>query len=204
MRRLVLLRHGQTAWNYQQRAQGQTDVPLDETGLAQATAVAPRVAEFAPSRIVSSDLQRARRTADAVAARCGVAVRDDDRLREFHLGERQGMTLAEFGEAFPDQHRSYLEGRLDAVPGAETTDEVRKRLGAALGDVVAELPMGECAVVVSHGAALRVAVVDFLGLPEEATALLRAMDNCAWVELVETDPPEPRWRLAVYNGRADF
>src|SRR5690606_19337304 len=80
--RLILWRHGQTAWNVTGRVQGQTDVDLDETGVAQAAATAPRVAQYRPDLIVSSDLRRAARTAAALADVTGLPVEYDARLRE--------------------------------------------------------------------------------------------------------------------------
>ena len=106
-RRLVLLRHGQTAWNAERRAQGHADVELDDTGRAQAAAVAPYVAAMRPRYVWSSDLARARETGACVAAEAGLELRLDDRLREYHLGERTGLTMAEYAAAHPDEYRAY-------------------------------------------------------------------------------------------------
>ena len=91
-RRLILLRHGRTAWNHVLRVQGHTDVGLDDTGHAQAAGVAPTVAAMAPSLLWTSDLARAWETAAPVAAATGLAAVPDARLREFSLGEREGLT----------------------------------------------------------------------------------------------------------------
>jgi len=94
-RRIVLLRHGRTAHNATGRIQGQLDVPLDEVGEAQAVVVAGALAEAVPHAVVSSDLARARRTAEAVAARAGVPLVLDVRLREISLGAWEGLTSEE-------------------------------------------------------------------------------------------------------------
>jgi len=93
--RLVLVRHGQTAWNLEGRAQGHSDVPLDDVGLAQAAAAAPYVAALRPSALWSSDLARARQTASFVEAATGLAATPDPRLREYDVGIRSGLTLPE-------------------------------------------------------------------------------------------------------------
>ena len=95
VRRLVMLRHGQTAFNFGSRMQGQLDTELTELGRAQAVAAAEALAKHQPLLIVSSDLRRAYETAVALQERTGLRVRADDRLRETHLGDWQGMTHTE-------------------------------------------------------------------------------------------------------------
>ena len=87
-RRLVLVRHGRTAWNLEDRAQGHADVPLDATGRAQAAAGAVRRGDAA--RLGRSDLARARETAAYVAEATGLSRVDDARLREFDVGSAPG------------------------------------------------------------------------------------------------------------------
>lgn len=101
-RRLVLWRHGRTEWNRIGIAQGHANVPLDEVGVAQASRAAPFLASYDPAFIWSSDLTRARQTAEHLAALTGREVVLDPRLREFDVGVRQGMTFEQFREAFPD------------------------------------------------------------------------------------------------------
>ena len=100
-RTLVLLRHGETDWNAQGRAQGHADVPLNAVGRAQAETVAPVLAAFEPARLWSSDLARALQTAEYVAAATGLAIEPDARLREYDVGQRSGLTLAEFAARLP-------------------------------------------------------------------------------------------------------
>lgn len=197
-RRLVLLRHGQTAWNVERRAQGHSDVEIDATGHAQAAAVAPYVAAMGPTLLWSSDLARARRTADYVAAATGLTLRVDARLREFHLGTRTGMTMEEYAAAHPEEYRAFRAGRYDVVPGGESSPEVVARVTAAVRDALAELRPAECGVLVGHGGALKVSVLALLGWPDGAAATLQGLDNCGWAELHDTGE-RGRLRLAAYN-----
>lgn len=197
-RTLVLLRHGRTAWNAELRGQGHADVPLDEVGRAQAAAVAPVMAALAPARLWSSDLARATATAEVVATACGLPVTVDDRLREFDLGERTGLTLAEFAQKLPEEHAAFLRGDLGAVPGAESTATVASRMVAVLQEAWESLSEGECGLVVSHGAALRVGIVAFLGLPPGAGSALHGLSNCGWA-VVDESRASAGPRLAAYN-----
>jgi glucosyl-3-phosphoglycerate phosphatase len=200
--RLVLVRHGQTAWNLQGRAQGHTDVELDEIGRAQVRAMVPYVAGMTPTALWSSDLVRARETADRLAEATGLTVHLDARLREFDAGARAGLTLVEFAERFPEAHASWQEGHVTGhVPGAETIADVRARMVPALHDAWNSTAPGQTTVVVAHGACLRVSLLAFLGWPESLLTGLRGLDNCGWA-VVEANPSGQRIRLASYNETA--
>ncbi len=198
-RRVILVRHGRTAWNGVDRAQGWADVPLDDVGRAQAESCAPALADYGPTVLWSSDLERAQQTAAVIAARVGLDVRHDERLREFDLGVRSGMLRSEFEAAYPAEYAAWIAG-LDTplVAGEETTAEVAGRLAACWSDLLNTLPTGETALVVTHGAALKVLTCVALGLPLEVRALLVGVGNCHWIELVETDAGD-RFRLGAYN-----
>ena len=208
VRRLILLRHGQTGWNLHGRAQGHADVSLDETGRRQAEAVTRYVAAYGPSRLWSSDLSRARETAEYLAAATGLPVETSVAFREYSVGERTGLTLAEFAEAFPEQYAAWKAGERDAVAGAETDADVVDRFLPALESVLSELEAGECGVLVSHGAVLKRVLVRFLGLDEGAYGQLVGLGNCHWAELEESPSVvevgafsggDVRWRLRSYN-----
>ncbi|WP_028661170.1 histidine phosphatase family protein [Nocardioides insulae] len=197
MKRLILLRHGRTTFNHQQRIQGQLDAPLDAAGLAQAAEVAPLVAALSPVVIWSSDLARAAVTADHVAEACGgLPVTRDARLRERHFGDVQNWLHSEFKARLPEQYAAFRAGDPAAVPGAEKISELSDRLHAALIDLLALTPEGETALAVAHGLAIKYAVGGLLGWDEEASSALRGMDNCHWAE-VEID--SGRATLAAYN-----
>ncbi|HET7327133.1 MAG TPA: histidine phosphatase family protein [Nocardioidaceae bacterium] len=198
-RRLVLWRHGQTAWNLQRRAQGQTDVDLDAVGLRQARDAAARLASLSPSMIVSSDLARARRTAQELATVSGVEVHTDVRLREVHLGEREGRTIDEVEQLWPEIWHAWTHGEVPPpAPGGESEEEVAERAAAAMRDVVEALEPGETGVVVAHGGSLRSGMWRFLGLPGELSRSLGGMSNCAWNVLTQTRAGH--WQLVEYNA----
>lgn len=199
MTRLVLVRHGRTAWNSEGRAQGHTDVGLDDLGRAQAAAMAPVVAAMHPVALWCSDLARARQTAAEVEGATGLAARLDPRLREFDVGERAGLTVAEFAEQMPAEYAAWKAGHITGgVAGAETVADVVDRMTPALREIAAVTPAGECSVVVAHGACLRVSLVALLGWPTDLADTLRALDNCGWAVL-EWEAERSRFRLASYN-----
>src|SRR2546428_10390762 len=101
MTRLIIWRHGRTAWNHLRRVQGRLDIDLDEIGLAQAEQAAPALAAYEPQVLVSSDLIRARRTAQALAAITNLPVDLDPRLRERDYGPWQGLTHPEIQARYP-------------------------------------------------------------------------------------------------------
>ncbi len=204
MRRLVLLRHGQTEWNHTRRAQGHADVPLDDVGLAQAKEVAPVLAALSPVAIWSSDLARAAQTAGAVAAECGLEPVLDPRLREFDVGpNRTGLTPEEYAVAHPEEHAALLAGEIDAIPGRETRDDVLARFLPALTTYADGLGEGETGIVVAHGAALRVAVPAFLGWGADPGESFGVLANCGWVVLEHSASTwtggMEQWRLIAWN-----
>jgi glucosyl-3-phosphoglycerate phosphatase len=197
-RRLVLVRHGQTAWNAIGRGQGHSDVELDETGHAQSAAATPGLAAYQPVGLWSSDLARCRQTAAYVAAKTGLEPTYDARLREYDLGARTGLTMPEFAAAHPDEYAAFVAGHFEAVPGGESTSHVAERMGEVLAEILATLGPGETALVFSHGAALKVGVMTLLGWPADLAAGLHGLDNCHHAVLEETADGS-RLRLRGYN-----
>ena len=202
-RSLLLLRHGQTAWNLEGRVQGQIDVPLDGTGLLQAEKVAPVLAGMRPGLVVSSDLSRARVTAEKVAEAAGLDVRLDPRVREFDLGERAGSTLADYATSHADEFAAFRAGRYEVVPGGETREDVVARFVPALDEALAVTPPGGLTVVVAHGAALKVSLVEWLGWPSASVLSLHALGNCHWALLDDSGAADASGaggrRLVAYN-----
>lgn len=198
-RRMVLVRHGQTAWNAEKRTQGHADVELDDLGHEQAAAVAPALAALEPTALWSSDLARARQTAAYIAKETGLVPTYDARLREYALGERTGLLEAEWSARFPEAYAAHLDGRVEHVPGGETTAEVATRFGACLSDIRESLGAGETAVVVAHGAALRVGLAVLLGWPIDAASSVVGLSNCG-LAVVEELGPGGRMRLVTYGA----
>ena len=127
-RRLVLLRHGQTAWNAERRAQGHSDVPLDDVGpRAGRRGGAVRRGGCGRGSSGPPTWRAPGETAERVAAaRRRRACVLDPRLREYDLGERTGITMAEYAAAHPEEYRAFRAGRYDVVPGGETTRAGRR------------------------------------------------------------------------------
>ncbi len=200
-RRLLLVRHGQTSWNAVGRAQGHGEISLDEEGRAQAAAAAPYLASLRPVALWSSDLARARETCAYVEDATDLTAVYDERLREFDVGEREGLTMAEFADRFPEAFDARLDGDwAAAVPGAERAEEVEDRIVPALWKCLSSLSAGETGLVVTHGAAMRVAVTALLGWPPQTARDLRGVDNCAWVTLEQLEQLE---QLGERTGRVE-
>jgi probable phosphoglycerate mutase len=158
---LFLVRHGETDWNLAGRWQGQTDVPLNDAGRAQARALAERMRGEGLVTIASSDLLRARTTAEIVAAELGLAVGVvDHRLREQSFGDFEGLTAQECEERFPEAWARHLADPRTTPPGGESGEEVLARVVPALREIAA---LGAPALVVMHGRALRTFVREVLG-----------------------------------------
>ncbi len=201
-RTLVLLRHGETDWNAQGRAQGHADVPLNSVGRAQAATVAPVLAAFEPARLWSSDLARARQTADYVAAATGLTVQPDSRLREYDMGARSGLTLADLAAAFPEEYAAWVAGRsTPRVAGEESTEQVRDRIVPALHDCLKALEPGQTGIVVLHGACLKVGLMGLLGWPWELSDSLQGPENCGY-SVVSEHAVRGGLRLTSYNEKA--
>lgn len=197
-RRLVIVRHGETWDNAAGVWQGQLDSPLSDTGRAQAAAMAPLVAVLKPQRIISSDLSRASDTADAIATVTGLPVVLDARLREIHAGEWQGLTSQQVKERDPELRAAVLAGEdLRRGHTGENLAEVLARCSEAVGEIVAELAPGECAVLVTHGVAGRCIASAVLDLDLDlAWRVLGGFGNCHWSEVVEG---ARGWRLTSWN-----
>lgn len=149
---LTLVRHGETDWNSGGRIQGSTDIPLNETGRAQARDLAERLASEYAGRdavVVSSDLSRAAETADVIAAALGTTVSHRmPGLQERSYGDAEGMDAPTFAEMYGPWHAA-------DVPNAETWPVVRERALAALAEALDAAPDGTHVIAVAHGALIR-------------------------------------------------
>jgi len=197
--RLVVWRHGRTAWNHTGRFQGQADIGLDDLGQAQAKASAQLLARYDPTQIVSSDLVRAQSTAAALAEVTGLPVSLDARLREIHVGTWEGLTGEQTAAADPQ-----LAGRLAAgedvrrSPTGETVAEVADRVTEAFAELTAAAPDGSTIVATMHGMAARVGICHFVGLPPELWNRWGSLENCAWAT-VARHRSGSFWRVEEYN-----
>jgi probable phosphoglycerate mutase len=213
VRRLVLLRHGQTEYNAGSRMQGQLDTDLSDLGRNQAVAAAEVLAKRQPLLIVSSDLRRALDTAMALSERAGLPVSVDTRLRETHLGDWQGMTHLEVDAAAPGARLAWRDDARWAPHGGESRVDVAARSMPLVADLVAgqaEWGVDEPdrpVVLVAHGGLIAALTAALLGLPVDNWPILGGMGNASWVQLSGHSEPdavaeEVRWRLDVWNASA--
>ncbi|SNS99613.1 probable phosphoglycerate mutase [Asanoa hainanensis] len=197
--RLVLVRHGESRWNVEDRYQGQEDSGLTEAGVAQAEAVAEvLVGRFgAAGMVVSSDLPRARDTAEPYRRLIDGTVREDARLREINVGTWTGRTRAEVMAAHPDDIAA-VDGGVDiARGGGETYRQVRKRVWAALDEAAAGAT--GTVVVFTHGGPIRVATAEALGVPAPGERAFAPVLNCSYTVIDHGGPDGPHL-LVAYNA----
>ena len=164
MVRVILVRHGETLWNEEERYQGASDLPLSGRGELQARRLAARLASESIGLIYSSDSNRALQTAAEIAAHHGRQVCADPRLREMDFGVWEGLTYSEIGERYP-QALARWEGDpfATAPPGGESLAQLATRVGDVLDDI-RKPGEAETVLVVSHGGPLRVVLCLALGL----------------------------------------
>lgn len=189
MRALLLVRHGETAWNAEGRLQGQQDIPLSDAGRRQCRALAPYVAGLNPTHVVCSDLQRTRETALLLGY---AALEYDPRLREADLGAWTGVRSTQLRAETPDQYADWRAGRA-TPPDAEPWADLCVRVDAALISVQRHPGI---TLIVTHGGPIRAACAILLGLqprmiqsPAPASLTVIRMDG--------------RPRLVVFNITSD-
>ncbi|MXV80722.1 MAG: histidine phosphatase family protein [Chloroflexi bacterium] len=164
-----LVRHGQTEWNRTRRIQGQSDVPLNEHGRAQAEALGKRLSDVRFDAAYSSDLSRTMESAELVTAARACEIVPTPELREFSYGEWEGMTIAEIEAQAPERLRRRLQGRNEdfAGPGGENACDVLERVRAFYERALQRHGAGDRLLVVAHGGSLRALLVCLLDLPAE-------------------------------------
>lgn len=152
--RILAIRHGETAWNTESRIQGHTDIPLNDTGLWQAERVAQALLGEPLEAVYTSDLLRARHTAERIAQAQQLSLSLDRCLRERHFGCMEGMTQLEIAERWPDQaQRWHARDPSFGPEGGETLQDFYDRCVGALTGLAQRHPGGSIAVV-AHGGVL--------------------------------------------------
>ena len=171
--RLILVRHGESVGNHENRLQGQEDYPLTEQGRLQAVLTSHRLLSLGTSAVYSSHLMRARETAVAIGERLGVEPAILEDLSEYHFGELSGMTYAEIRERFGaianPAERTY--------PGEEGRDTFFNRVTTTLWGIAGSHP-DETVAVVSHGGPIALFCQAVLGLPYRRPMPF-AISNCS-------------------------
>jgi len=152
--RIIAIRHGETAWNVDTRIQGHLDIPLNDTGLWQARRLGAALADEPVAAIYTSDLQRARTTAQAVADTTGAPLTLETGLRERGFGHFEGRTFVEIEAELPDEARRWRQREPDYAPaGGESLTTVRTRIAQTVHRLAAR-HTGEQMVLVAHGGVL--------------------------------------------------
>lgn len=186
MGRIILVRHGQTEWNRVERFRGRADVPLNETGLAQAQATGRRIAaEWQPSAIYTSPLSRSVKTAEAIAEHHDLAVQQHPGLADIDYGEWQGLSPQEARRHWPEEIDTWYQRPHKArIPGGETLEDLRARAMETVNELAARHP-GETIVLVGHTVINRIILLGVLRLGNERFWRIR-QDTCA-INVFEAD-----------------
>lgn len=176
--RICFIRHGETDWNVEKRIQGQIEIPLNETGRAQALAMTFNSAHHNFEAIYSSDLVRARDTANMLAARRGLAIKILPQLRERHFGIFQGLTAEEGQVQHPDVHARYLarDPDYDFISG-ESMRDLAERVAAAV-HTMTQHHAGQTIAAITHGGVLDILYRKATGKPLHAPRDF-SIPNCA-------------------------
>jgi len=192
--RVTLIRHGETWWNADGRWQGHANVGLNPTGHEQVARVAEWLRGEEISAIYSSDLVRARQTAEAIAACAGIPVVTEIRLREIDVGEWQGMTRDEVLQWDAERLQAVRSGGYAVRrPSGESLQDVADRVLALFEEVVGAYP-GKHVIFVSHGGTIRM-LLHALGLLNETHT---SIDNTSRTILVRAEP-KAAWRIDAFN-----
>ena len=181
MTTIYLARHGESDWNAANRFQGHSDRPLTDLGREQARALADLVAGENVEAIYASPLSRALETARIVAARTGLAVVEDEGLREVDTGSSSGLSRAEVQERYPEGFERWTSGGAGWEDG-ESYEEMAERVLAAVNRIAAAHPGGRV-LLVSHGGPIR--------------AIQAAAEGMAINEYRRLRPVEPNARLTA-------
>lgn len=193
----MLWRHGQTAWNLEQRFQGNTDIELTAEGTAQARRAARLLAALRPDAIIASDLRRAAGTAAELAAVTHLPVTHYEGLRETFAGAWQGLTHTEIVERYGEQYAAWKRGEPVRRGGGELETEVADRAAPVVLTAADKLADDGVLVVVSHGGTIRTTIGRLLGLESTSWESLGGLTNCCWSVLGEG---ARGWRLLEHNA----
>jgi probable phosphoglycerate mutase len=183
---LVLVRHGETDWNRDNRFQGHADPPLNDTGRAQAQVLAANLGAVTFAAAYTSPLRRARETAEVLGAVLGLTPVADASLKEVDVGSWSGLTRTEVEARFPAGFARWLEGR-DGWEDGETNDVIGARVVAGLLKIGAAHP-DTAVLAVTHGGPIRSALAAADRIPfQGAHRSTHGIGNCSVVELAVRD-----------------
>ncbi len=196
--RVLLWRHGQTDWNTANRFQGHSDIPLNEVGLYQVQRAAQLLAGMKPTAIISSDLGRARVTAQALADLVKLPVGIDPDLRETNGGHWEGRTGEENRKEDFQNFVRWIDGD-DSPAGTigERRTEVASRAVGAINRALSKGADGQLLVVATHGGTSRCVLGQLLELPQSHWGVIGGLSNAAW-SILQSGPRG--WHLLEHNA----
>jgi probable phosphoglycerate mutase len=182
---LILIRHGETAWNRDRRIQGQTDVELSALGHEQARQLARRLSREPIQAIYSSDLARARQTAEPLGEALSLPIHPTPLLREVGFGAWEGLTVSEVEARWPEEYRAW---RLDSItyrpPEGERIEELQRRALTGAAEILAAHP-GETIALIGHGGSVKAILCGLMDFPLSLWRRLR-IDNTGVSRLLLT------------------
>lgn len=162
---LFLIRHAQTKNNHDGRYQGSTDAPLNETGELQAKEIAERLADKKFDAIYSSDLKRSLQTAEFVAKKHNLQIKQDERLREISFGDWEGMSYDEIKKVSPDLLEKWIDDPANiSPPNGETLKQLASRVTSAIDEIKANYKAEETVLLVTHAGVIRTLLCTVLGV----------------------------------------
>ena len=186
---LYIVRHGQTDWNLEGRIQGDTDNPLNETGLSQAQTVGEQLGDVTLDHVYPSGLKRAIQTAEAIAGNAPIT--SEPRFNERSRGIYEGQIAAEVNEEFRPRFRA-LDDDMD---GGESLRSISERISEATREMV-ERHMGETVMVVGHSGVNPLVIAELIGLPpERAIAEIRQGNDEVYKLIVSPEGTVNIWKL---------
>lgn len=193
---LILVRHGQTEWNRNERFRGRVDIPLNQTGISQAQAVAERIAaSWQPQAVVASPLERTTKTASFIVSALDILLNTDHNLIDIDYGQWQGLTAEEAHANWPQLVDEWFSDPTRvACPGGESLAQVRRRAFNAVKTICARHPQSTV-VAVSHLVVIRLMLLSVLGLPSNRFWDI-GQEPCA-INLIEHS--QQRYKLVMLN-----
>ena len=205
IRRLILIRHGQTVYNATGRMQGHLDTQLSDEGVRQAESAGRLLEDQGITRIIASDLSRARVTAEIVGKRLGLDVHADERLRETNLGEWQGKTSTEVDVEYPGARAIWRHDPTWAPPGGESRVEVAQRARPVIDELMREYMDWDdnTVLVVAHGGAIAALTCHLIALHSNQYQLLSGLKNTHWAQLTARPAFDPQQPHAPVQFTAD-
>lgn len=187
-RTLILVRHGETTYNASRRLQGQLDTDLSAVGIRQARGAAERLRTGVGGpavRLVSSDLRRARDTADILGEALGLEPSYDRRLRETHIGSWQGLAVDEVDAHYPGARARWRFDPRWAPPGGESRLDVARRAQSLIDSLLRDVPEwpGATVVLVAHGGTIAALTARLLGLSPDRYGVFKGLGNLRCAQL---------------------